>query len=96
VTAVASAAATRVVAIGATVVALGWERTVIVLAVIASVTYLTGLGKLDPTALVAVLASVLGYLFGRSHPQSMRVSAGQTIQTDTSTTETNTAPGAKG
>lgn len=55
-------------AVAAVAVSLGWDKLVLSLAVIGSMTYLAAAGKIDPTAPVAIFTAILGYVFGASSP----------------------------
>jgi hypothetical protein len=58
----------RAASAAAVVVALGWDKLLIALAVIGSMTYLAAIGKLDPAAPVGVMTAIMGYVFGASAP----------------------------
>lgn len=52
--------------VAAVIVTMGWDRLSIVLMVLASVTILTILGKVDTSATIGMYSAILGYVFGRT------------------------------
>jgi hypothetical protein len=58
----------RVAVAASIALALGWDKLILALAVIGSMTYLAAVGKIDPTAPVAIFTAILGYAFGASAP----------------------------
>lgn len=60
----------RAIAMAAVVSGLGIERSIILLASIASVTYLAAIGVVPGEAPVAFLTLTIGYVFGASSPSA--------------------------
>jgi hypothetical protein len=58
----------RVAAVASIAIAFGWDRLVLVLAIIAATTALAMAGKIDPAAPVSIMTACLGYAFGASAP----------------------------
>lgn len=51
---------------------MGWDRVIVTLAALISVTVLTLAGKLDTTVFVAVIGPIIGYIVGAGH-ESLKV-----------------------
>lgn len=56
-----------VLAAGTLVARMGWDRLVLALAVLAAVTYLTVVGRVDSEAAIGIYSALVGYVVGAGH-----------------------------